>query len=79
MGTLARRSSASLAWGQQGSGKADRAAPLCAICYNKKMLGTDKCDQMRDIFTAAPVEQALEIFIHLDLRCRMRESLGVMG
>ena len=51
VGTLARRSSASLARGEQGSGKADRAAPLCAICYNKKMLGTDKCDQMRGTYS----------------------------
>ena len=51
VGTLARRSSASLARGQQGSGRADRAAPLCAICYNKKMLGTDKCDQMRGTYS----------------------------
>ena len=49
--TLARRSSASLARGERGSGKADRAAPLCAIHYNKYMLGVDKCDQMRGTYS----------------------------
>lgn len=51
VGTLERRSSSSLVRGEQGHGKADRAAPLCAICYNKKMLGTDKCDQMRGTYS----------------------------
>ena len=51
VGTLQRRSSSSLARGEQGHGKADRAAPLCAICYKKKMLGTDKCDQMRGTYS----------------------------
>ena len=32
----------------------------------------------RDIFTAAPVEQAWESSVHLDLGCLMRERLGVM-
>ena len=51
VGTLERRSSSSLARGERGHGKAERAASLCAICYNKKMLGTDKCDQMRGTYS----------------------------